>query len=211
MIYIYGLIDPLVHQIAYVGKTNDLYGRWESHINTMASHSTAQWIQRLRVSGVQPTLVVLEAINDDSDWDNAERWWISHGLRIGWPLTNTIHASMVRIENNVSGLSESVNAWQTIEPQSLKGKRRTPNQASDDREQGDSAIQRRKSITEPPPALIDLIAEYVEENNESPSQRQTQSAYVEMTGKMLPWPIIKQAIEIVINRTASEGYKQESE
>ena len=128
MIYIYGLVDPLVHQIAYVGKTNDLYGRWESHVKTEAQHITGQWIQRLRAAGVEPTLVVLEVLPDDGDWMNAERWWISHGLRIGWPLTNTIYAGD-RAESNGNAFAESISVWSSeISPQLLKQSKRTSNQ-----------------------------------------------------------------------------------
>lgn len=119
MIYIYGLIDPLVHQIAYVGKTNDLYGRWESHVKTEAQHIAGQWIQRLRAAGIEPTLVVLETMADDADWANAERWWIAHGLRIGWPLTNTMYAGE-KAENHGNAFAESIASWNNgIEPQLL--------------------------------------------------------------------------------------------
>ena len=112
MVYIYGLIDPLVHQIAYVGKTNDLNGRLQSHISTTAQHTTGQWIKRLRSVNARPSIVVLELMEDDGDWDNSERWWISHGLRMGWPLTNTVHVTANPVDKE-SRLREI--AWEKIE------------------------------------------------------------------------------------------------
>ncbi|MBT9173488.1 MAG: hypothetical protein DDT21_01889 [Syntrophomonadaceae bacterium] len=111
MIYIYGLIDPSVHKIAYIGKTNDLYARWGRHTKTDERHKAGEWIKRLRIAGVEPTVVVLEEMADDADWINAERWWIAHGLRMKWPLSNTAYASG---HNGEKSLSE----WMPIGGQS---------------------------------------------------------------------------------------------
>lgn len=91
--YIYGLIDPSNHLISYIGKTSDLYERWEQHVGD-ASHSIkAEWIKKLAASNVKPLLVVLDMVEDGGDVLNAERWWIAHGLRHGWPLTNTTYGT----------------------------------------------------------------------------------------------------------------------
>lgn len=120
MIYIYGLVDPLVHQIAYIGKTNDLYERWESHVKTDAEHMAGKWIKRLRMAGIKPTLIVLEVLPDESDWILAERWWINHGQRMGWPLTNTVHGHDVQTsEFNYSQLAASIDRWSEMQPRLL--------------------------------------------------------------------------------------------
>ena len=192
MIYIYGLVDPLVHQIAYVGKTNDLYGRWESHVKTEAQHITGQWIQRLRAAGIEPTLVALETLPDDGDWMNAERWWISHGLRIGWPLTNTVYAGD-RAESNGNAFAESISVWSNeISPQLLK----RPRQKTSNYIRGERIRHNESFADVGMPRLQELISEYVVKYDEIPSQRQVQYAYKSEFGKMFPWHLIKKAIEI---------------
>lgn len=123
MIVIYGLVDPLVHQVAYIGKTNDIYDRWEAHVKTEADHLTGQWIKRLRLAGIQPVMIILETLPDDGDWSNAERWWIAHGLRIGWPLTNTVHTNGSRAEQNCNTLVSAVNSWEELNPRLITPER----------------------------------------------------------------------------------------
>lgn len=116
-LYIYGLVDPLVHQIAYVGQTErDIYERWEQHVKTKSESLAGRWVKRLRAAGLQPTLIVLEVLPDNGDIDNAERWWIAHGLRMGWPLVNTQHVGERRIKENYSALSKAISAHTVLKP-----------------------------------------------------------------------------------------------
>jgi hypothetical protein len=48
----------------------------------------------MMASGVLPVVVILEAVENEGDWDNAERWWISQGVRMDWPLVNSTHVSI---------------------------------------------------------------------------------------------------------------------
>jgi len=102
-VYIYGLIDPTNHQVSYVGKTNDLYGRWRQHLADATNSPKAQWLQKLQAMELKPTLVVLECLKDEAEHVDAERFWIAHGLRLGWPLKNTAYpdAKIVDWESEV--------------------------------------------------------------------------------------------------------------
>jgi len=203
MIYIYGLIDPLVHQIAYVGKTNDLYERWESHVKTEAPHVAGQWIQGLRTVGVEPTLVVLEVLPDDGDWENAERWWIAHGLRIGWPLTNTIHTREKGEFNSIT-LIGIIKSSHHMTPQTTKEPQENGNHAVIDYCQevdfSQFAIipkhQKAKEKGKQDEFIVArLISDYIDKYGKTPSQRGIQSAYNTKFGKMLSWDVIKKKLD----------------
>lgn len=87
--YIYGLIDPMLHKICYIGRTINLYGRLEQHVEEVTATIKGEWIKRLRAAGIRPTLVVLDYF-EDGNAEAIETWWIEFGRRAGWPLTNTI-------------------------------------------------------------------------------------------------------------------------
>ena len=87
--YIYGLVNPLTHQVSYIGRTIDLYGRFDEHLKDLTENLKAKWIKTLRVSGVAPVLIVLEEV-DDEIAAIRETWWINFGVRAGWPLTNSV-------------------------------------------------------------------------------------------------------------------------
>lgn len=91
--YIYGLVDPRTSLIAYIGKSNDVYARWEQHISDTKNAAKAAWVRQLMASGIAPIVVILETVDDSGDWDTAERWWIAQGIRTGWPLLNQTHVS----------------------------------------------------------------------------------------------------------------------
>lgn len=110
--YIYGLIDPTVHKVSYIGRTINLYERLDAHIDEVAKTIKGDWIRRLRASGLRPTLVVLDSF-EDGPADAIEQWWIEFGRRAGWPLTNMIgiHADKYNLKtlpfNGGSGFWEN--------------------------------------------------------------------------------------------------------
>ena len=99
--YIYGLIDPTLHKICYIGRTINLYNRLEQHVDEVASSIKGAWIKRLRAAGIRPTLVVLDYF-ENGNAEAIELWWIEFGRRAGWPLTNTIGIESDRY--NISSL-----------------------------------------------------------------------------------------------------------
>lgn len=87
--WIYGLIDPTLHKICYIGRTYQLYDRLEQHVDELASTAKGEWIKRLRAANIRPTLVILDHFEDGAS-SAIEQWWIEFGRRAGWPLTNTV-------------------------------------------------------------------------------------------------------------------------
>lgn len=86
-VYIYALVDPLDHQIHYVGKTNNLDFRLGSHIRQRSNLLRKRWVTSLVTRGLLPQMIILEKV-EESNWQSREIHWISLGRKSGWPLTN---------------------------------------------------------------------------------------------------------------------------
>lgn len=87
---IYGLFCPLAGAIRYVGKSSEVHKRFKAHLysaNPSGKTHRQRWVAQVLAAGLKPSLVILEEV-DASDWQEAERRWITQGLAQGWPLTN---------------------------------------------------------------------------------------------------------------------------
>jgi hypothetical protein len=93
MIRIYGMVDPRTNELRYVGKTGKKFLSWR-----MASHLhdarrgmkkyVCNWLRELLDEHLRPEIFVIEEVGD-SDWEEAERFWIAYFRSIGAKLTNT--------------------------------------------------------------------------------------------------------------------------
>jgi hypothetical protein len=88
--FIYGLVDPRTSEVRYVGKTAGCpHGRWKIHMRDKMDLYKVRWINTLKTIGLQPDLLIIEYGDWSRDELNArECWWIEHGRRWGWDLTN---------------------------------------------------------------------------------------------------------------------------
>lgn len=91
MAYIYGLIDPISNQLRYVGYTaKTLEWRLETHWRERKRNLTHKnnWIKSLWDEyKVKPNIICLEEVSE-TEWDEAENFWISYFNFIGSDLTN---------------------------------------------------------------------------------------------------------------------------
>lgn len=89
---IYVLIDPRTHEARYVGKTTiSLNIRFTSHLRDKRPSWKLNWLNALRSLGLTPRIEILEnlgVVANVSDWQQAERFWISYLKFIGSRLTN---------------------------------------------------------------------------------------------------------------------------
>lgn len=86
--YIYGLVDPASLQIRYIGKTNDMAGRFKEHLRERGDTRKCKWVSELSSRGKTPSVVILE----ETDGLNAlsmEAKWIGMAISFGWDLVNT--------------------------------------------------------------------------------------------------------------------------
>lgn len=90
VVHIYTLADPRTGEIRYVGKTVDIDNRIRQHIQCGKRCHSASWIKNLKASGVNPIIEVVESfINaEESEWQEAERFWIESFRHMGFNLTN---------------------------------------------------------------------------------------------------------------------------
>ncbi len=96
--YIYGLLDPTVSQIRYIGYTDDVNERYPAHLADASNCRKARWIRSLDAVGLKPLLVILETVRRGSE-DECETKWIAFGLSLGWQLTNEKKVSRLEREN----------------------------------------------------------------------------------------------------------------
>lgn len=88
-VFIYALIDPITKEARYVGKTTNPAYRLKQHIrnsNNERSHKW-NWIKGLKAISMKPEILILETC-PESEWENAEMFWISYLKLLGSRLTN---------------------------------------------------------------------------------------------------------------------------
>lgn len=110
--YIYGLIDPTNQAISYIGRSSDPTERWSSHIDDEVDTAKTRWLRKLKASGIHPVVVVLEKVDQDRNAGEVERMWVDMGLRLGWPLTNTLLVNGTKYKRReIDRFSESIADW----------------------------------------------------------------------------------------------------
>lgn len=87
-VYIYALIDPCDGEIRYVGKSIRPRQRLQNHCNEPAGTWRTNWLQSLKRRGRRPQLRILQVLDRDDDWQQAERRWIADLKAEGVRLTN---------------------------------------------------------------------------------------------------------------------------
>ena len=85
---IYILIDPRDYKIRYVGQTNNIKIRYNSHICDINSNThKSKWIKSLKNLGFRPKIVVIGEYTKDTI-DVWEMFWITYYRQCGYELTN---------------------------------------------------------------------------------------------------------------------------
>lgn len=90
-IYIYGLYHPQTNELRYVGKTNNLKLRLQSHIDYARSkrkqRAVSDWINSIIKHGLKPIINTIEETTV-GDWIEREAFWIKEYKSIGARLLN---------------------------------------------------------------------------------------------------------------------------
>ena len=90
MTNIYALIDPRTSECRYVGKADNMEARLRGHIrpcHLKENWPRINWIKKLLSLGLTPEMIHLETV-PQSEWVDAERWWIAYMKGLGARLTN---------------------------------------------------------------------------------------------------------------------------
>lgn len=134
LIYIYTLSCPITGTIKYVGKTNNLKIRYNSHCKDVR-HMTKlkSWIKNLTHNGLLPIMEVIDEV-PASEWSFWEHYWYwqlrSWGFylknergNIGIGMASVSNETKIKISNTLKGRK---NSWQTtnrrVNRYSLDGK-----------------------------------------------------------------------------------------
>ena len=94
-VYIYALKDPDTNETRYIGKTDNLRRRYESHIADVTGDDThrKRWIKKLKAQGKKPRLEIIEIVTEET-WQERERCWIEHYKEQGAKLTNSTEGGL---------------------------------------------------------------------------------------------------------------------
>jgi hypothetical protein len=88
-IFVYALLDPRTADLRYIGVTKNPDRRLGQHSrlsNNRGRTKRANWLRSLLKSGLLPEMIILES--GVSDWDEAERFWVSCWRTAGANLVN---------------------------------------------------------------------------------------------------------------------------
>lgn len=85
--FIYKLIDPLTHEVKYVGKTIDPKRRQKQSTYSSYAYAVRRWALGLKDIGKQPVFEVIEAC-DYERGPMREKHWIKYFVEKGEPLLN---------------------------------------------------------------------------------------------------------------------------
>jgi hypothetical protein len=86
---IYGLADPVDHQLRYIGKTVNAEQRYLNHRSNFSGSWLGQWVSGLRAQQVYPELIIIEENVHHLKANEAEHFWIAYFMCLGSQLLNT--------------------------------------------------------------------------------------------------------------------------
>lgn len=96
MRYIYVLKDPKNNEIRYVGQTNDLKRRYNSHLSRCLREydceyftHKSRWLRTILLNGFKPIIEVLETCESLEKSNEREKYWIDKMSQDGLKLTNS--------------------------------------------------------------------------------------------------------------------------
>lgn len=114
VVIIYGLTDPVTHELRYVGKTQyRLDKRRKQHINHSKNLRLAAWVDGLRSQNCLPEIFEIEMVST-AGWQEAEVFWISYFRSIGCGLVNAHEgggASVKHTAETLAVIAEKRAAW----------------------------------------------------------------------------------------------------
>jgi len=85
---IYALKCPVRNSIHYIGKSTQGMRRPMQHLSKSHSEKIREWVSDLNELNHKPIIEILEYVNDSSDIDIRERFWISKSIDDGDVLLN---------------------------------------------------------------------------------------------------------------------------
>lgn len=89
MYAVYALIDPRDNTVRYIGITEDVYARFQQHINCSGNNFDKNtWLMELREQNIMVVMTTLETTEDRGYAIVREAYWINHYRMLNAPLFN---------------------------------------------------------------------------------------------------------------------------
>lgn len=87
--YIYGLVDPILNQVKYIGKTDNPKNRLNEHLRKSKYKITYKnnWINSLKEQNLKPEFIIIDMV-PENEWIFWEQHYISLFKSWGFKLTN---------------------------------------------------------------------------------------------------------------------------
>jgi len=76
MNYIYALIDPRNSCVRYIGRTNDMWSRFRSHLDCESGKGKIEWLRELREENYVPIMKKIEEVETVEEAIDREKFWI---------------------------------------------------------------------------------------------------------------------------------------
>lgn len=137
MVYIYALCDPKTNSIRYIGKSIRPKERYTNHLNDNSKTHKVNWINSLKSKGLKPTMIILQTLAENEDWQQAERDWIKRAKENGWNLVNSTDGGDGVLNVSGEGKERMLKAWkgrkhkpETLEKLSASSKGRVKSEKS---------------------------------------------------------------------------------
>lgn len=111
MVYIYALCDPKTNNVRYIGKSIRPKARYADHLNDKSKTHKVNWIKSLASKGLKPTMIILQTLSDNEDWQKAEINWIKQAKDNGWDLVNSTDGGDGVLNISGEGRERMLKTW----------------------------------------------------------------------------------------------------
>jgi hypothetical protein len=90
-LYVYGLWDPRVEELFYIGQTRNFRDRRQAHFAQLSLLPKLRRMESIVNDGQRPEMRIIEDVDSfspEAKW--IEEYYISNALKVGAPLTNVV-------------------------------------------------------------------------------------------------------------------------
>jgi len=116
MYAIYALIDPRDNTVHYVGATDDVYRRFQEHINCCGRNFAKNaWILELRMANRMLVMKTLEEVESTEEAKVQEAYWIKHFEMLGESITNSHKVEKSFPRRDTSSLEKREGLWRALD------------------------------------------------------------------------------------------------
>jgi y4mF family transcriptional regulator len=130
---IYTLCCPVTGEVHYIGKTTQGMTRPLQHLRESHNHKIKEWVNDLKELGYKPIIKIIEQVDEYTDLDSRELYWIQKHITDGSFLLNVNLIKPVIIHPDISNLlDDSIDVTMSTISEFVKRKRKYHNITQED-------------------------------------------------------------------------------